>query len=96
MLHRRRRVIGIDRRAFVGKTLTVRSTGGPGATTIDGGGSDTVVRFTGGEGPTTAALAVVINAIVDALRDLGVEDVPMPATPYQVWRTIRDAQQQSA
>lgn len=49
----------------------------------------------GGEGPTTAALAVVINAIVDALRDLGVEDVPMPATPYQVWQTIRDAQQQS-
>lgn len=46
----------------------------------------------GGEGPTTAALAVVINAIVDALRDLGVDDVPMPATPFQVWQTIRDAQ----
>ena len=47
----------------------------------------------GGEGPTTAALAVVINAIVDALRDLGVEDIPMPATPFQVWQVIRDAQQ---
>ena len=46
----------------------------------------------GGEGPTTAALAVVINAIVDALRDLGIEDIPMPATPFQVWRSIRDAQ----
>jgi len=47
----------------------------------------------GGEGPTTAALAVVINAIVDALRDLGIEDIPMPATPYRVWQAIRDAQQ---
>jgi carbon-monoxide dehydrogenase large subunit len=47
----------------------------------------------GGEGPTTAALAVVINAIVDALRDLGIEDIPMPATPFQVWQAIRDAQQ---
>ncbi len=46
----------------------------------------------GGEGPTTAALAVVINAIVDALRDLGVEDIRMPATPFQVWQAIRDAQ----
>ncbi|NIW24553.1 MAG: molybdopterin-dependent oxidoreductase, partial [Gammaproteobacteria bacterium] len=46
----------------------------------------------GGEGPTTAALAVVINAIVDALRDLGIEDIPMPATPFQVWQAIRDAQ----
>lgn len=46
----------------------------------------------GGEGPTTAALAVIINAIVDALRDLGVDDIPMPATPFQVWQSIRDAQ----
>ena len=46
----------------------------------------------GGEGPTTAALAVIINAIVDALGDLGVDDIPMPATPFQVWQSIREAQ----
>ena len=45
----------------------------------------------GGEGGTTPALAAVVNAIVDALSDLGVTHVEMPATPEQVWRAIRDA-----
>ncbi|HTV87708.1 MAG TPA: xanthine dehydrogenase family protein molybdopterin-binding subunit [Stellaceae bacterium] len=45
----------------------------------------------GGEGGTTPALAVVVNAIVDALADLGVEHVEMPATPERVWRAIREA-----
>jgi carbon-monoxide dehydrogenase large subunit len=44
-----------------------------------------------GEGPTTPALAVVVNAIIDALRDLGVREIEMPATPYRVWRAIREA-----
>ncbi len=44
-----------------------------------------------GEGPTTPALAVVINAIVDALRDYGVVDIEMPATPYRIWKAIQDA-----
>jgi carbon-monoxide dehydrogenase large subunit len=44
-----------------------------------------------GEGPTTPALAVVINAIVNALRDYGVVDIEMPATPHRVWRAIQDA-----
>jgi carbon-monoxide dehydrogenase large subunit len=43
----------------------------------------------GGEGGTTPALAAVINAIVDALAELGVEHVEMPATPERVWRAIR-------
>ena len=42
----------------------------------------------GGEGGTTPALAVVINAIVDALADLGVRHIDMPATPERVWRAI--------
>ena len=42
-----------------------------------------------GEGGTTPALAVVVNAIVDALRDLGVRHVEMPATPERIWRAIR-------
>jgi carbon-monoxide dehydrogenase large subunit len=45
-----------------------------------------------GEGATTPALAVVINAIVDALQEYGVRDIGMPATPHQVWKAIRDAQ----
>jgi carbon-monoxide dehydrogenase large subunit len=45
----------------------------------------------GGEGGTTPALAVVISAIVDALRPLGVRDLAMPATPYVVWQAIQDA-----
>ncbi|MGH7094667.1 MAG: xanthine dehydrogenase family protein molybdopterin-binding subunit, partial [Stellaceae bacterium] len=46
----------------------------------------------GGEGGTTPALAVVVNAIVDALSDLGVRHIEMPATPERVWRAIREAQ----
>jgi aerobic carbon-monoxide dehydrogenase large subunit len=41
-----------------------------------------------GEGGTTPALAAVVNAIVDALSELGVCHIEMPATPERVWRTI--------
>jgi carbon-monoxide dehydrogenase large subunit len=41
-----------------------------------------------GEGGTTPALGVVINALVDALADLGVRHIEMPATPERVWRAI--------
>ena len=44
-----------------------------------------------GEGGTVPALAVTVNAIVDALSDLGVRHVEMPATPERVWRAIKDA-----
>ena len=33
----------------------------------------------------------VINAVLDALRPLGVTDIQMPATPEKVWRAIQDA-----
>jgi carbon-monoxide dehydrogenase large subunit len=45
----------------------------------------------GGEGGTTPALAAVVNAIVDALAELGVEHIEMPATPERVWRALRAA-----
>src|SRR5262249_31419558 len=45
----------------------------------------------GGEGGTTAAPAVVISAVVDALRDYGVRHIDMPATPYAIRKAIRDA-----
>jgi carbon-monoxide dehydrogenase large subunit len=44
-----------------------------------------------GEGGTVPALAVVVNAIVDALSDLGVRHIEMPATPERVWQAIRAA-----
>ena len=42
----------------------------------------------GGEGGTTPALAVVVNAIVDALKDFGVKHLDMPVTPERIWRAI--------
>jgi len=45
----------------------------------------------GGEGGTTPALGAVVNALVDALAELGVEHIEMPATPERVWRAIHDA-----
>jgi carbon-monoxide dehydrogenase large subunit len=45
----------------------------------------------GGEGGTTPALAAVVNAIVDALSELGVSHIEMPATPERVWRAIKAA-----
>jgi carbon-monoxide dehydrogenase large subunit len=44
-----------------------------------------------GEGGTTAAPSVVVSAIVHALRDYGVRDIAMPATPYKIWTIIQDA-----
>ncbi len=45
----------------------------------------------GGEGGTTPAPAVVISAIADALRPLGVTSIPIPATPHALWRAIQGA-----
>jgi carbon-monoxide dehydrogenase large subunit len=36
-------------------------------------------------------LGALINAIIDALRPLGVTDIKMPATPERVWQAIREA-----
>ena len=45
-----------------------------------------------GEAGAIASTPAIINGIVDALRHLGVTDVPMPASPQAVWRAIRAAQ----
>jgi aerobic carbon-monoxide dehydrogenase large subunit len=39
-----------------------------------------------GEAGTIASTPAIVNAIVDALRPRGVNDVPMPCTPERVWR----------
>lgn len=42
-----------------------------------------------GEAGTIASTPAVVNAVVDALRPLGVTDVTMPCTPERVWRAIQ-------
>jgi aerobic carbon-monoxide dehydrogenase large subunit len=44
-----------------------------------------------GEAGTVGALPAVLNAIVDALRPLGVTHFDMPATPGRVWQAIQAA-----
>ncbi|MCS7312288.1 MAG: glyceraldehyde dehydrogenase subunit alpha [Acidobacteria bacterium] len=45
-----------------------------------------------GETGTIAATAAVANAVMDALRPLGIRHLDMPFTPERVWRAIRQAQ----
>jgi carbon-monoxide dehydrogenase large subunit len=33
-----------------------------------------------------------MNALVDALSEMGISHIDMPATPERVWRAIREAQ----
>jgi len=41
-----------------------------------------------GEAGTIASTPAVVNAVVDALRPMGVRDIQMPCTPERVWRAI--------
>jgi len=41
-----------------------------------------------GEAGTIASTPAVVNAVVDAVRHLGVSDIQMPCTPERVWRAI--------
>lgn len=45
-----------------------------------------------GEAGTIASTPAVVNAVVDALRPYGVNDVPMPCSPRNVWEALRSAQ----
>jgi aerobic carbon-monoxide dehydrogenase large subunit len=49
----------------------------------------------GGEGGNTPALAVVVNAVVDALKEFGVKHMDMPVTPERVWRAIEKSRGQA-
>jgi aerobic carbon-monoxide dehydrogenase large subunit len=44
-----------------------------------------------GEAGTIASTPAVVNAIVDAVRHLGVSDIQMPCTPHRVWAALQDA-----
>jgi carbon-monoxide dehydrogenase large subunit len=43
-----------------------------------------------GEAGTIASTPAVVNAVVDALRPYGINDVPMPCTPERVWQAIQN------
>jgi carbon-monoxide dehydrogenase large subunit len=42
-----------------------------------------------GEAGTIASTPAVVNAVVDAVRHLGVDDIVMPCTPERVYKAIR-------
>jgi carbon-monoxide dehydrogenase large subunit len=44
-----------------------------------------------GEAGCIASTPAVVNAIVDALRPLGINDIQMPCTPERVWKAIQSA-----
>ena len=44
-----------------------------------------------GEAGTIASTPAVVNAIVDALRPMGINDVPMPCSPHRIWQAIQSA-----
>jgi carbon-monoxide dehydrogenase large subunit len=45
----------------------------------------------GGEAGITPALAVVMNAVMDALSVYGIDHIDMPATPHRIWSAIQQA-----
>jgi carbon-monoxide dehydrogenase large subunit len=47
-----------------------------------------------GEAGTIASTPAVVNAVVDAVRHLGVSDIPMPCSPYRVWKALQESAQQ--
>ncbi len=48
-----------------------------------------------GEAGTIASTPAVVNAIVDALRPWGIDDVQMPCTPERIWRALSQGAQHS-
>src|SRR5580700_10857205 len=46
-----------------------------------------------GEAGTIAAPPTVVNAVLDALHDLGVEHLDMPLTPARIWQAVNSAKQ---
>jgi aerobic carbon-monoxide dehydrogenase large subunit len=44
-----------------------------------------------GEAGCAGSLSTIVNAVIDALSELGVTHIDMPLTPERVWRAIQDA-----
>jgi carbon-monoxide dehydrogenase large subunit len=48
-----------------------------------------------GEAGCAGAMTSVMNAVLDALRGLGIEHFDMPASPQRIWKTIAQHRGQS-
>jgi carbon-monoxide dehydrogenase large subunit len=44
-----------------------------------------------GEAGCIASTPAVVNAIVDAVRHFGINDIAMPCSPERVWRAVHEA-----
>jgi aerobic carbon-monoxide dehydrogenase large subunit len=49
-----------------------------------------------GEGGCVAAPPAVVNAVLDALRPLGVREIQMPVTASSIWAAMRAARQRTS
>ncbi len=49
-----------------------------------------------GEAGTVGAPAAFVNAVLDALSDLGVETIDMPLTPSRLWHIMQEARTKQA
>jgi carbon-monoxide dehydrogenase large subunit len=49
-----------------------------------------------GEAGAIGAPAAIANAVVDALKPLGVKHVEMPLTPQRLWQVIQQHQTRAA
>ncbi|MDF3810431.1 xanthine dehydrogenase family protein molybdopterin-binding subunit [Rhodopseudomonas sp. BAL398] len=49
-----------------------------------------------GEAGCAGSLSTVVNAVIDALSDYGINHIDMPLTSERVWRAIQDAKQKVA
>jgi carbon-monoxide dehydrogenase large subunit len=48
-----------------------------------------------GEAGTTGALPTVANAVIDALRPLGIHRLDLPYSPHRLWIAMRTARSQA-
>ena len=46
-----------------------------------------------GEAGCAGSLPSVMNAVVDALSELGIRHIDMPATPHRIWQAIQQTKQ---
>jgi aerobic carbon-monoxide dehydrogenase large subunit len=49
-----------------------------------------------GEAGCAGSLSTIVNAVVDALSDYGIDHIDMPLTSERVWRAIQDAKAKAA
>lgn len=49
-----------------------------------------------GESATVGSPAAYVNAVIDALRPFGTENIDMPVLPHRVWAAIQDGQSDQA